>query len=227
MKARDKLAYLVATVVLFAAPLRLYGLNTHPPGLFGDEAADGLDALRIIAGDRPLFLPENNGREPLHAYLVAISVHILGRTPAAVRLPSAIASTFTTLGIFIVARSLFGQHIALLSALLSAFTVWPIMLGRLATRPALLPLFLAFSLWLGINAWRRASKWRWVLSGLVFGASFYTYTPIRVMWLVPLLWSVFILTIRRGRSLWPGALLFLAALAFTTAPLATFAVRPL
>ena len=60
---------------------------------------------------------------------------------------------------------------------------------------------------------------------LGFGASFYTYTPIRVMWLVPLLWSVYILTIRRGRSLWPGALLFLAALALTTAPLATFALQ--
>ncbi|MDP7260298.1 MAG: glycosyltransferase family 39 protein, partial [Anaerolineales bacterium] len=182
-------------------------------------------ALRIIAGERPLFLAENNGREAMHAYLVALSVSVFGRTPVAVRLPSAIAGTMTVLGIFLVARSLYGRRIGLLTALISAFTVWPIMLGRLATRPALLPLFLAFSLWLGIEGWRRRSKWHWALSGLIFGAAFYTYTPIRVMLLAPLLWTVFLLARGRGRCLWPGAALFIAALALAAAPFANLALK--
>lgn len=225
IKDNAKLAFAVAAIVLLAAPLRMYGLNTQPRGLFGDEAADGLDALHILAGDRPIFLVANNGREAMHAYLVAFSVHILGRTPAAVRLPSAIASTLTILGVFLVGRSLFGKRIAMLSALISAFTVWPIMLGRLATRPALLPLFLAFGLWLGIEAWQRRSKWCWLLSGLIVGASFYTYTPIRVMLLAPLLWSVSLLTSRRDRGHLPGVALFLAALALATVPFANFALE--
>ena len=225
MSKRTKLVFTVAAIVLLAAPLRLYGLNTHPPGLFGDEAADGLDALRIIAGERPIFLAENNGREAMHAYLVALSVSVFGRTPVAVRLPSAIAGTMTVLGIFLVACSLCARRIGLLAALISAFTVWPIMLSRLATRPALLPLFLAFSLWLGIEGWRRGSKWRWALSGLIFGAAFYTYTPIGVMLLVPLLWTALLLARGRGRRLWPGALLFLAALALAAAPFANLALK--
>ena len=222
---RHKVAFAVAAIVLLATPLRLYGLNTHPPGLFGDEAADGLDALQILAGQRPVFLAENNGREALHAYFVAVSVHIIGRTPAAVRIPSAISSILTTLGIFLVARSIFGQRIGMLSAIISAFTVWPIMLGRLATRPALLPLFLSFSLWLGIQAWARSSKWRWALSGLLFGVSLYTYTPIRLMFLAPLMWGAILIMNRRGRSLWPGAIFFLAALALASLPFANFALR--
>ena len=87
MRNNKYLWFIVFAIVLLGAPLRLYGLNTHPSGLFGDEAADGLDALRIIAGDRPIFLTENNGREALHAYLVSFSVQHLGRTPAAIRLP--------------------------------------------------------------------------------------------------------------------------------------------
>ncbi|HJN41334.1 MAG: glycosyltransferase family 39 protein [Anaerolineales bacterium] len=225
MTKHTKLVFTVAAIVLLAAPLRLYGLNTHPPGLFGDEAADGLDALRIIAGERPLFLAENNGREAMHAYLVAMSVSVFGRTPAAVRVPSAIAGTMTVLGIFLVARSLYARRIGLLAALISAFTVWPIMLGRLATRPALLPLFLTFSLWLGIEGWRRQSKWRWALSGLISGAAFYTYTPIRVMVLAPLLWAVLLFARGRGRRLWPGAALFLAALALAAAPFANLALK--
>ena len=225
MNRRNKVAFAVAAIVLLAAPLRLYGLNTHPPGLFGDEAADGLDALRILAGERPVFLTENNGREALHAYLVAISVRIIGRTPGAVRIPSAISTTLTTLGIFLVARTLFGQRIGMLSAIISAFTVWPIMLGRMATRPALLPLVLSFSLWLGIEAWARGGKWRWGLSGLVFGAAIYTYTPIRIMFLAPLMWVAFLITNRRGRGLWPGAIYFSAALALASIPFANFALQ--
>ena len=222
---RNKVVFAVAAILLLATPLRLYGLNTHPPGLFGDEAADGLDALRILAGERPVFLTENNGREALHAYFVAVSVRIIGRTPAAVRIPSAIASILTTLGVFLVARSLFGQRIGMLSAIISAFTVWPIMLGRMATRPALLPLFLSLSLWLGLEAWARSSKWRWALSGLIFGAALYTYTPIRLMFLAPLMWGAILIINRRGRGLWPGAILFVAALALASLPFANFAFR--
>ena len=225
LSKRTKLMFAIAAIVVVSAPLRLYRLNTRPPGLFGDEAADGLDALHIIAGKRPVYLTDNNGREPMHAYLVALSVSILGRTPAAVRAPSALASIITVFGIFLVSHSLFGQRVALLTALIGGFTVWPIMLGRLATRPALLPLFLAFSLWMGITAWRRASHWRWVLSGIIFGAGLYTYTPIRVMLLVPILWSALILVNGSARRLYPGAAMFLIALALTCAPFANFALK--
>ncbi|MCH2539557.1 MAG: glycosyltransferase family 39 protein [Anaerolineales bacterium] len=225
MRNNQYLWFIVFAIVLLGAPLRLYGLNTHPSGLFGDEAADGLDALRIIAGDRPIFLTENNGREALHAYLVSFSVQHLGRTPAAIRLPSALASTLTTLGVFLVARSLFGNRIGMISALLNAFTVWPIMLGRLATRPALLPLFITFSLWLGITAFTQGGKWRWILSGLLFGAAFYTYTPIRVLLLAPILCTILCLISSKYRRHWKGSVLFWAALALAVSPFVTYTMN--
>ncbi|MDP6769209.1 MAG: glycosyltransferase family 39 protein [Anaerolineales bacterium] len=186
VKAREVI-WLVAFIVIVSAPLRLYQLNTHPPGLFGDEAADGLDALSIISGNRPLFLTENNGREPLHAYLVALSLDALGRTPVAVRLPSALASTLTVLTIFLATRAIIGTRIALIASIISGFTVWPIMLGRLATRPALLPFFLSITLWLVIEAYKRKNNKLWILAGLILGISVYTYTPIRLLIIFPIL----------------------------------------
>ena len=198
VKEREVL-WLLIFIVLFSAPLRMYNLNTHPPGLFGDEAADGLDALSIISGDRPIFLTENNGREPLHAYLVALSTNVLGRTPAAVRLPSALASTLTILALFLATKAITGTRIALIASIISGFTVWPIMLARLATRPALLPLALSITLWIVIEAYKRNNNKLWVLAGLMLGISVYTYTPIRLLIIFPLLClsALFIRQIRR------------------------------
>ena len=217
VKAREVL-WLLIFIVIFAAPLRLYNLNTHPPGLFGDEAADGLDALSIISGDRPLFLTENNGREPLHAYLVALSTNLLGRTPAAVRLPSALASTLTILALFLATRAITNTRLALIASIISGFTVWPIMLGRLATRPALLPLALSITIWLVIEAYKKNNNKLWVLSVLMLGICVYTYTPIRLLIIFPLLClsALFVAQIRRRIIL--GTTYFFLSFAIIVSP---------
>ena len=217
VKAREVL-WLLIFIVILSAPLRLYNLNTHPPGLFGDEAADGLDALSIISGDRPLFLTENNGREPLHAYLVALSTNLLGRTPAAVRLPSALASTLTILALFLATRAITNTRLALIASIISGFTVWPIMLGRLATRPALLPLALSITLWLVIEAYKKNNNKLWILSGLMLGICVYTYTPIRLLIIFPLLClsALFVAQIRRRIIL--GTTYFFLSFAIIVSP---------
>ena len=212
----------VFAVLLASAPLRIYNLHTHPPGLYGDEAADGIDAIRILQGARPIYLTENNGREPLHAYLVAFAISSMGRTPSAVRLPSAIVSIATVLGVYLTATSLFGRRVGLLAALIGGFTIWPIMLGRLATRPALLPFLLAYGLWFGIRAWQTRRLTHWAVSGLLFGVAFYSYTSIRLVILALPLWAAVVISSSKARRLWPGALLFLAILATVVFPLASY-----
>jgi 4-amino-4-deoxy-L-arabinose transferase-like glycosyltransferase len=217
VKAREVL-WLLIFIVIVSAPLRLYNLNTHPPGLFGDEAADGLDALTIMSGDRPLFLTENNGREPLHAYLVALSINVLGRTPAAVRLPSAFASTLTILALFLATQAITGTRIALIASIISGFTVWPIMLGRLATRPALLPLALSITLWLIIEAYKRNNNKLWILSGLMLGICVYTYTPIRLLIIFILLCLSALFVAQTRRRIILGTTYFLLSFTIIVSP---------
>lgn len=186
--------------------MRVYGLSSLPAGLFGDEAAEGRDALRILAGERPVYLESNFGREPLHAYLVAISVGVFGRTPAAVRLPSALAACLTIVGLFGLTRMLFGTRAGLIAAFLCAFSVWAVMLGRLATRPALLSCVLSFAFWAGISAWQRRDARRWFAAGVLFGVSLYTYTPIRVIICILPLWMLVVLMQGSARRMWPGGL---------------------
>ena len=70
--------------------LRLYGLGTHPTGLYHDEAWYGLDALQVIGGTYPLFFPGNNGREPFFIYLVALTIKLFGQNPLGVRAAAAL-----------------------------------------------------------------------------------------------------------------------------------------
>ena len=75
MLSRKRLEWL-AVVLLTALALfvRVYRLHEIPIGLFGDEAANGLDALDVLGGSLAVFFERNYGREPLFLYLQAISV---------------------------------------------------------------------------------------------------------------------------------------------------------
>ena len=110
-----KLLRALVLILSFAALLRFANLATLPVGLFRDESFDGLNALAIIDGERPVFLVENGGRESMNAYLIALSVAVFGRSPAAVRLPSALASIFMVLGVYLLTASLTNRRIGLLA----------------------------------------------------------------------------------------------------------------
>ena len=89
-----------------AAFFRLWQLGSIPPGLFGDEATDGLDALDVLAGRGAIFFPANFGREGLHMWLVAGMFRLMDVTPLALRLPSALAGIATALATYWLGREL-------------------------------------------------------------------------------------------------------------------------
>src|SRR6187549_3697057 len=87
---RTELVVLIC-ILAVAAGMRLYALDRIPPGLYPDEAVNGTDAQEALeTGDFKLFYPNNNGREGLFINLQALSVHIFGNTPFALRFVSAL-----------------------------------------------------------------------------------------------------------------------------------------
>lgn len=96
----------IALIFCVAAFFRLWQIGEIPPGLFGDEAADGLDALDVLAGRGAVFFPANYGREGLHMWIVAAAFRVLGVSPLALRLPSAIAGSITALATYWLGREL-------------------------------------------------------------------------------------------------------------------------
>ncbi len=187
-------------IFLIAAFFRLWQLNNIPPGLFGDEATDGLDALDVLAGRGAVFFPANYGREGLHMWIVAAAYRLLGVTPFALRLPSVVAGIVTALATYWLGRELARYHlrnrdaaswavtlaplVALAAALYTATSFWHVHFSRFGIRGVFTPMCgaLAFAaLWRALNAAEDGrSGYAWAaLSGLFLGLSLHFYTASR------------------------------------------------
>lgn len=192
-------------MALVVAALRFYRLSDIPPGLYHDEGAHGVDALRVLQGEHAVFFPENSGREGLIVYAVAPFVAVLGRTMLALRLPMALASAGTVFALFWLGQVLFGKDeesgrptpwrgllIGGAAAGMLAVSLSQTILGRNAFRINLLPLTLALCLALLWSGWRQRSWWRIGLAGALAGLSVYTYMPARI---TPVLFLLFGITL--------------------------------
>ena len=186
LKRRIWSAAPVLIVGLAAIALRLYAIDRLPPGLFGDEAVEGLDALDVLAGNGAIWFHAHQGREPIYVYLVALSYWAFGVTPLATRLPALIAGLLTIPATWWMVRewaagrpAQAAVRLAGLTTALLAISFWHIQMTRDAHRDTLVPLVEAVGyafLWRGL----RTHSWKaYAAAGLVLGLAIYTYSPGR------------------------------------------------
>jgi len=170
---------LLGLTLATAALFRFWQLGDAPPGLYRDEAFNGLDALGVLQGEHALFFTANNGREPAYIYLTALSTAIFGRSVFAARAAAALAGTLTTLAAYLLGRSWFDRRTGLLTAWIWATTFAAVHLSRIGLRPILLVPLLALTGWAAARAIRQQNNRYWLLSGALYGLAFYTYIAIR------------------------------------------------
>ena len=214
----------VVGLTALAAALRLLALADIPPGLYHDEAFNGLDALGILEGTHAIYFAANRGREPLFIYLIAATVGALGRTPGALRLAAAVCGTLTVPATFLMVRAWFDERIALLSAAIIATTYWHVQLSRVGFRAIMLPLTIALTLWAAGRAIRDNRRRTWLLAGVLYGLTFYTYVAARFTPAVLLAFVLYLLLIGESRRLWPGAIYFAGGTLAALLPLGAYAL---
>lgn len=240
LSQRTELLLLLAITAL-AAFLRLYRLDSLPPGDGHDVAQYGVDALHILAGARPVFLESNFGREPLFSYLVALAYRGTGPGAYGIHLVSALAGIATVPAVWLAARALFAEArrgrlawLPLLAAYLSAVSYWHLNWSRVGLRVILVPLFAAlivWALWRGFAAAEaRPATWAGggrghLLAGALLGLSLYTYQAARL--LPVLVAAAFVLRAwqrrRWARADTTAALLVAAAALVVALPLGVYA----
>lgn len=136
-------------IILFVgAWLRLHQLNSLPPGLFMDEAVNGIDAQGIWRNGRfSIFFPANNGREPIYIYMQALMMRLIGEHAFGIRIVSAYSGILTIPLAYVLAKTLFRKnkthatYIGLVAAAVLATSFWHVSLSRLGFRTILLPFF--------------------------------------------------------------------------------------
>lgn len=170
----------IALIFLFT---RLWQLGVIPKGIHVDEAGMAYDAWNLVqyGTDRygnpyPVYLINfDAGQSALYAYLAALCIRIFGFSTAAIRIPAVISSGLLVFAGYFVGKEWRGKRLGLWVAFVLTVCPYYIMASRWGLDCNLLVGFLSFSVWLLILAVRK-EKWPWfVLAGLFFGLTLYTY----------------------------------------------------
>jgi 4-amino-4-deoxy-L-arabinose transferase-like glycosyltransferase len=216
------LLLLIAT----AAALRFWALGCVPPGLYHDEAFNGLDALGVLEGERPVFFEANNGREPLFIYLVALSVAVLGRSPGAIRIVAALLGTLTIPATYIMAKAMFNRRIGLLAAAITGLTLWHVNLSRIGFRAVAMPLLVALALWQLWLGLKHGHRRHFLAGGVAYGLTFYTYLAARFTIVALGAFGLYLILAGKGKKEGRGwrqsALIFMLAALAVLAPLMAY-----
>jgi len=219
---------LLAVVLAVAAFLRLYRLESLPPGPYSDEAANGILASEIASGaSRPLFIPSYTGKEVLYFYIAAAVMKVTGVTLLGLRLASVVLGVSGVAATYCLVLTLLSSNessdfsrfaqreMALLTAVLTATSFRHMNMSRYGFRAISQPLtqtLMLLFLWRGLQGGRRLDL---VVGGAFCGVTAYTYLASRAVpfALLPFLLGVLIVDCRgRGQRVVHFALFVLSAL---------------
>ncbi|KPJ56913.1 hypothetical protein AMJ49_03275 [Parcubacteria bacterium DG_74_2] len=192
MKNKNLIFLLI--VLSIAAFFRLWQLDEIPPGLYPDVAINGNEALESLkTGNFKLFYSENNGREGLFIWLIALSFLIFGVNVWSIKIVAAVIGILTVFGLYLLTKDLFEKtidnkrkatDIALLSSFFLAISFWHVNFSRIGFRAILLPFVLVFFFYFLFKGFKKRGILNFIIAGIFFGLGFYTYTSFRMAVLI-------------------------------------------
>jgi len=196
--------------------LRLAWLRDVPPGVRFDELVNVKMADHIYAGEWPIYFQEAWGHEPLYHYFHALGMSLLGKTVLGVRVASILSGVLGVFTAYLAFREILGPDVASVSGVLLATSFWSLMYSRVGLRHISLPPWVglaAYSFWRGLRTpvEKQVQGWSWfALGGASVGASLYTYFAGRVVPVLFLAFTVYLLLFQRPRlrGRWVGVASF-------------------
>lgn len=226
-------AALLVLILGVAVALRLYRLAAIPFGSWYDEANAGLCSMPYLHGGGSIFSFE--AQVPAHYFQVlALSFHVFGVGPLAIRVVSAAFGIAGVLLAFYVGREAYDDRFGLLFAFLTAVGRWSITFSRIGLVAIPVPFFVLASLLFLIRARRRGRLLDFALAGVTIGTglcfylAFRLFAPVVLVFLVGGTIAWFRRPEARGRKVLgylARAGLFALGIALTTAPVIQFAIQ--
>lgn len=200
---------LLGLLTLTALVLRLWRLDTVPPGWRDDELINSLViSQKVLDGDWAVYYSDASGHEALYHALVAGLVYFFDFSVAGIRGVSVILGTLTVSLTYLLGRRLFNRGVGLVAGLGLAFSFWSLMYSRIGLRHVSVVFFtlLAFYFaWRGLTAENKAAQpgrfnqrvLNFGLAGVFLGLNFYTYFASRGVPLILLALFVYLALFQR------------------------------
>jgi len=209
-------------ILLLAAFLRLYRLDSVPPGLTHDEADTGYFAASVYRG-APSQAQGSYGyiNEPFTQHSGALFMALLGPTDLTLRVHSAFWGMVLLIFAYLWARRVFGVAAGLGGAAMVAVSFWTISNSRFALNSEPAPALFTgavYFLWRAMDDEGSRHWWAWGLFAVFMAGSLYAYEAARAATLALGAFFIYLaLTNRPGFRLhgawFAGALVLAGALA--------------
>lgn len=182
-------------ILLIALFVRLWNLNSLPPGLNWDEVSLGYNAYSLLQTGKdewgqilPLsFRAYGDYKLPVYVYLDVPFVAMLGLNEWGVRLPSVLAGVGIVIFIFLILKKLTKNiSISLWGAFVASILPWSIILSRIALEANLSLFFTTGAVYFfleSLPAGRQGidQKKYLLISSILFGLTIFTYNSSRIV----------------------------------------------
>jgi 4-amino-4-deoxy-L-arabinose transferase-like glycosyltransferase len=180
---------LCVALAVFAFLVRAIDNGSIPAALNGDEGGSGLTAVEFAQGsfNNP-FVMGWYSFPSMYFTLPALSIAIGGQTYAALRMPSAIAGALGVLGLYWMARPIFGRSAAFFSAALLSTLNLHLHFSRIGLNNIWDAVFAILAIGVFWRGWRTGRRDYFIVAGLLVGLSQYFYASSRLIPLILLGW---------------------------------------
>jgi 4-amino-4-deoxy-L-arabinose transferase-like glycosyltransferase len=183
--------WLFVALAAFAFFIRAFGNGSIPAALNGDEGGSGLAAVEFARGrfNNP-FIMGWYSFPSMYFTLPALSIAIGGQNYAALRMPSAIAGALAVMGLYWMARPMFGRGTAFFSAALLSTLNLHLHFSRIGLNNIWDAFFAVLAVGVFWRGWRTGRRGYFILAGLLVGLSQYFYASSRLVPLILLAWLI-------------------------------------
>ena len=183
---------------LLLLPLTMYALlvfvNLNRADVFADEYDLGYQAYNLVDGikaGRRAYTVSYSGHPPLAMDIKHFSMNI--HEPDGLdlledwqfRVSEGLVGLFTLLAAYLLARELFSENVALITAALLAVNNYMVWMGRIFHREMYLTLFMTAGVYFYAKAKIRRQSAYWTLAGFALGASLLVKETALIMMVIP------------------------------------------
>lgn len=183
---------LLAAVFLISLGIRLYLLDQR--WINPDEGAHLMDGVLLLDGKIPLV--DFNSRQPFYVYMIALFLKIFGANYVSGRLLPITCSMLTGIVVFIIAKLLFNENVAVLSSAIYWMLPLELMNSVLVKTEPLVVLLTSLSFYGLIRFWK-SDRAVWLIGAGGSGALAYYVRQSSLI--IPLTSFAFILILHRGQ----------------------------
>ncbi|MFI5395617.1 MAG: ArnT family glycosyltransferase [Candidatus Binatia bacterium] len=179
-------------ILALAAALRLVAIEDIPANISIDEILPSLEALHIAQGGAPNVFSSVGwfGMPTLTFSFAAVVMRFAGPDAfLAARLSSVLMGISGIACLFLLARRLFGDRVALVASFFMAISFWHIHNSRTGFPFVQSSLWPSLTLYLLVRARQGRSRAALALAGVTLGLALQCYFPVRILLLLcPLFW---------------------------------------